>query len=64
MKADVSRRDFVKTMAAGMAFAGTQLMAQEKRTRKTNIIYIFADQMRAHAFIGMLREHVRADAAS
>jgi arylsulfatase A-like enzyme len=47
----LTRRQFVKTAAAAMpvAIAGCQLAATEKSARRPNIVFVFADQMRAHA---------------
>ena len=45
----MDRREFIKTAAAGAAAAiGNDLIAAERGSRKPNIIFIFADQMRAH----------------
>ena len=47
----LTRRQFIKTAAAAMpvAAAGCQLVPAEKSARRPNIVYVFADQMRAHA---------------
>ena len=47
----LTRRQFVKIAAAAMpvAIAGCQLVAAEKPARRPNIVFVFADQMRAHA---------------
>jgi len=46
----LTRRQFIKTVAAGIpvAAAPSRLLAGQKSTRRPNIVYIFADQMRAH----------------
>ena len=46
-----TRRQFIKTVAAGIPIAatGSQLFAGQKSAKQPNIVYIFADQMRAHA---------------
>ena len=45
-----TRREFIRTAAAGIpvAAAGSRLSAGQKSARLPNIVYIFADQMRAH----------------
>ncbi len=47
----LTRRQFIKTAAAAMpiAIAGRQTIAAEKSARRPNIVFVFADQMRAHA---------------
>ncbi len=46
----VSRREFLKVTAAGAAlFTAGGLRAAESRKDKPNIVFVFADQMRAHA---------------
>ena len=47
----LTRRQFVRTAAAAMpaAVAGGRLWAAEKPDRRPNIVFVFADQMRAHA---------------
>jgi arylsulfatase A-like enzyme len=47
----LTRRQFIKTAAAAMpvAAAGNQLCAAGKSARHPNIVFVFADQMRAHA---------------
>jgi len=47
----LTRRQFIKTATAAMpiAIAGRQTIAAEKSTRRPNIVFVFADQMRAHA---------------
>lgn len=47
----LTRRQFVKIAAAAMpvAIVGCQLVAAEKPARRPNIVFVFADQMRAHA---------------
>ena len=46
----ISRREFFKVSAAGASlFAAGNLRAAESRKKKPNIIFVFADQMRAHA---------------
>ena len=47
----LTRRQFIKTAAAGItvAAAGSRLFAAQMSARQPNIVYIFADQMRAHA---------------
>ncbi len=46
-----TRRQFIKSAAAGLPVAamGSRLLAGRKFARQPNIVYIFADQMRAHA---------------
>ena len=47
----LTRRQFIKTAAAVMpvAVAGSQLFAAQRLARRPNIVFVFADQMRAHA---------------
>lgn len=47
----LTRRQFIKTAAAVMpvAVASNQLLAAQKSARRPNIVFVFADQMRAHA---------------
>jgi arylsulfatase A-like enzyme len=47
----LTRRQFMKTAATGIpvAAAGSRLFAGENAAKQPNIVYIFADQMRAHA---------------
>ena len=47
----LTRRKFIKTAAAAMpvAAAGSRLFAAQKSARRPNIVFVFADQMRAHA---------------
>jgi len=47
----LTRRQFVKVAAAAMpvAIAGCQLADMESQARRPNIVFVFADQMRAHA---------------
>ncbi|HUV66255.1 MAG TPA: sulfatase [Sedimentisphaerales bacterium] len=47
----LTRRQFIKAAAAGIpvAAAGSQLFAGQKSAKQPNIVYVFADQMRAHA---------------
>ena len=47
----LTRRQFIKTAAAMMpvTVAGCQLVAAGKPARRPNIVFVFADQMRAHA---------------
>jgi len=47
----LTRRQFIRTAAAAMpvAVAGSQLLAAEKSPRRPNVVFVFADQMRAHA---------------
>jgi arylsulfatase A-like enzyme len=51
MSNNISRRQFVKTAAAMMplAAAGSRLLAADKSSRPPNVVFVFADQMRAHA---------------
>ena len=46
-----TRRQFIRTTAAGIPLAavGSRLFAGRSSTRQPNIVYVFADQMRAHA---------------
>ena len=46
-----TRREFIKTTVGGLSLsvAGIRLFATEAKIRRPNIVYIFADQMRAHA---------------
>ncbi len=46
----LTRRQFIKASATGIpvAAAGSQLFAAQKSDKQPNIVYIFADQMRAH----------------
>jgi len=45
-----TRRQFVRTAAAGIpvAAAGSRLSAKQASRKQPNIVYLFADQMRAH----------------
>ncbi len=47
----LTRRQFIKTVAAAMPVAvlGCRLSAAETSARQPNIVFVFADQMRAHA---------------
>jgi len=47
----LTRRQFVKTAAAAMpiAVAGCQLAVAQDSAKRPNIVFVFADQMRAHA---------------
>jgi len=47
----LTRRQFIKTAAAAMpvAVAGCRLFAAQKSAKRPNIVFVFADQMRAHA---------------
>ena len=47
----LTRRQFIKTAVAAMpvAVAGCQLAAAAKSAKRPNIVFVFADQMRAHA---------------
>ena len=56
----LTRRQFIKTAAAAMpvALAGNQLFAAQKSTRQPNVVYVFADQMRAHSMGCMGNEQV------
>ena len=47
----LTRRQFVKAAAAAMpiAVAGCQLATAQDSARRPNIVFVFADQMRAHA---------------
>ena len=47
----ITRRQFINTAAAAMpvAVAGGQVLAAEKSARRPNVVFVFADQMRAHA---------------
>ena len=47
----LTRRPFIKTAAAAMLVAatGSQLFAAEKPPRRPNVVFVAADQMRAHA---------------
>lgn len=47
----LSRRQFVKTAAAAMpvAFAGSEVLGARTSTEHPNVVFVFADQMRAHA---------------
>ncbi|MCG7853740.1 MAG: sulfatase-like hydrolase/transferase, partial [Methanosarcinaceae archaeon] len=46
-----TRREFIRTAAAAMPVAafGSKLFAEEGVTKRPNIVFVFADQMRAHA---------------
>jgi arylsulfatase A-like enzyme len=47
----LTRREFIRTAAAAMPVAafGSKLFAEEGVTKRPNIVFVFADQMRAHA---------------
>ena len=47
----LTRRQFIKTAAAAMpvAISGCRLFAAQKSAKRPNIVFVFADQMRAHA---------------
>ncbi|MBN2131446.1 MAG: sulfatase [Sedimentisphaerales bacterium] len=47
----LTRRQLIKTAAAGMPVVavGSKVFAEQRPARRPNIVYIFADQMRAHA---------------
>ena len=48
--AELTRREFVKAAASGMAATGCPTWALGAAgKRKPNVIFVFADQMRAHA---------------
>jgi arylsulfatase A-like enzyme len=56
----LTRRQFVKVAAAAMpvAVAGRRLAVADTPTRRPNIVYVFADQMRGHALGCMGNEQV------
>jgi len=56
----LTRRQFVKTAAAAMpvAFAGSKLLVAQESVTLPNIVFVFADQMRAHAMGCMGNEQV------
>ena len=56
----VTRRQFVKTAAAAIPIAGigNQLFAGVGESKQPNIVFVFADQMRAHAMGCMGNEQV------
>jgi len=47
----LTRREFIRIAAAAMPVAafGSKLFAEEGVTKRPNIVFVFADQMRAHA---------------
>jgi hypothetical protein len=51
------RRAFLKTAAAGMASLAIPARASSGQGRKPNVVYVFADQMRAHAMGCMGNAH-------
>ncbi|MDP7289580.1 MAG: hypothetical protein QGH94_16485, partial [Phycisphaerae bacterium] len=55
----ISRRGFLKMSVAGASlFAVSDVSAAKPRADKPNIVFVFADQMRAHAMGCMGNEQV------